>query len=242
MKKSGYIILWSVVGAMVIAIGIGLFFAIKEKLTRITAETVDVSDWVTEEDIELNKYYAASTDSTIDGSDTFFSFNDDNTFALGSAESSLAQGTYSVENNEVITTYTDSYSTSSAEYKLMVEGDFLFFESNVCDGDEIPDTDTFEAKVSRVDSTGYGYQYEFREDGTYTYTYGDADDCTKWTVAEGTYVRNDDNTLTLTLNDKEVSPVYISHNHIITSIYKAITEEEYDAAMEEASESTETTE
>lgn len=236
MKKTGYVILWSVVGAMVIAIGIGLFFAIREKMTRITAETVDVSDWISDEDITVKEHYCAHTGMYPTASDTFINFASNGSYEMKTGTSSMAQGTYTVDKNVITTSYQSSYSSSSAEVNLLAEGNFIFFESNICSGDEIPDDDTFDATVSRVDAAGYGYQYEFRKDGTYTLTHGEAKDCRKWTVVDGTYKRNADNTLTVTLNDSDALPLYISHGHLVTSFYTEISNDEYDKAMKEAEE------
>jgi len=243
MNKRGKIIFGTVIGLMVAALIFGIVYAIIEKSKKITAEPVDLTQYVNDSEIELSGFYQSTSAAGQAASNLFMIFDEATaSYTYASANQTLTSGMYTVSGNEVTTIYQDTFTGTNSEVKLLTDsnGKYIFFETNICSGDDsIPATGTFDAKFTKVDTSGTGYIYEFKSDGTYTTTYGTANDCTTWKTLEGTYWRNseDPNIIERTLNGETSTqgfPMYSLNGRLVDAVYAAITEEEYNAEVEAA--------
>lgn len=220
---------------LVVLLIIGIVALLIEKSKTIKADPVDFSEYISDTDMEVYPYYKATANIYESANDIYLTFNKETgKFEYKTGKTLLTGGDFTVSKNEVITKYEGTSVGSNVEVKYILDGEYIFFESNGCDGDLIPDTDTFNATVSRVDANNYGYKFKFKDDGTYTLTYGDNQKPAEYTVYEGTYERDktNPNIINRTLNDKEALPFYVYNGHFIDSFYKQISEEEYKKDME----------
>ncbi len=230
MKTKGKVIIGVIIGIMVAAIIFGIVYAIVEKNTR----TVDMKPYLTSEEPDLNLYYSANSGIFESVGDVYLFFDSSSdTYIYYTGATAVLEGKYSINGNEVITSYSDD-SMDDIKFITINGGNAIFFESNVCRGKEIPDTDTFNVTATRYDSQGSRYKYKFKDDGTYTLTINNPNKNSKSTL-NGTYKRiskdGDNNYLDISLNGKQTLPMYIFEGHLVTNIFSAITAEEHDAAI-----------
>lgn len=143
---------------------------------------------------------------------------DAGTFVNQIGDDPVAQGTFSVNGNEIITVAEDGDGNELAVIKYLLDDGYLLIEDGIYDG-EIPDGNTFEAVVEKKDSTGTVIRYTFREDGTYTCL--EIPNGTKekdGTSMEGTYSR-EGNVINRTLSGNDMIPFYVYEGRLFVSYY-----------------------
>jgi len=244
MDKRVKIALISVLAIFVAAIAFGIIYAVLEQTAEIKTKYDDPAKVIEGEglkqdgDFELSKYYLSQSATTY--SYTIFLIYDNGEYHFSVGTSDTASGTYTQDGNIVNVNYTVSGSSdgTSEDTQMIVTGDYIFFNTAICCGDEIPDTTTFNAKVSRLSSDGTAYQYTFHEDGTYELLYGKRGR-TNWNTVSGHYTRNADGSISRTLitvktgEENDSLPFLVYEGHLIDSVYDALTEDEYNAKLEE---------
>ncbi len=221
------IIVACVLAACVVAVGVAVHIFTAQKTVSIEAEgTIDVTDLADTSDQEtLQANY--EVDMSIYDSESAFTLDFDleaGTFVAAMDGETMAEGDYTLEGNLLtVMSYDEDTGEVSQSNHYLVDGDYLLMEGSVYYG-EIPDGDTFAAKVERSsESTSQLLTYEFFEDGTYTCTELNTDG--EETVIEGTYTRNG-NFIERTLSGVDVIPFYVYEGHLIVSYYTACEETE----------------
>ncbi len=143
---------------------------------------------------------------------------DAGTFENRIGDDPAAQGTFSVNGNEIITVAKDGDGNELAVIKYLLDDGYLLIEDGIYGG-AIPDGDTFEAVAEKTDSTGTVIRYTFREDGTYTcLEIPDGTEEKDGTSMEGTYSR-DGNMINRTLSGNDMIPFYVYDGRLFVSYY-----------------------
>lgn len=143
---------------------------------------------------------------------------DEKTFVNRIGDDPVAQGSYTTNGNEIITSVEDEDGNEISVIRYLLDGEYLLIEDGIYNG-EIPDGDTFEAVAEKTDSLGNLIRYTFRGDGTYTCLEVPKDTEEKdGTTMEGTYTR-DGNVIQRTLSDNEMIPFYVYEGHLFPSYY-----------------------
>lgn len=219
-RKKLLIILMLIIAAIIIVI---VVLAAHRNMTRASVQesSVSVEELVKEtEQLEIAAAYCC--DLGIYGEDNsqlwvYFDVNE-NTFVNQIGDEPVAQGSYTTNGNEIITSVEDEDGNEVSVIRYLLDGEYLLIEDGVYNG-EIPDGDTFEAVVEKTDSLGNIIRYTFREDGTYTCLEIPEDTEEKdGTTMEGTYTR-DGNVIQRTLSGNEMIPFYVYEGYLFPSYY-----------------------
>lgn len=219
-KKKLLIIILIVLVAVGAALGAAVGYRQKQKASG--KDDGDSAEKLVRHEEQVNVSEAYACDLGVYGEDNkklwVYFDSSEGTFVNQIGEDPVAQGTFSVDGNEIVTTVKDDDGNELAVIRYLLDGEYLLIEDGVYNG-KIPDGNTFEAVVEKTDSTGMVIRYTFREDGTYTcleIPEGAKEE--DGTVLEGTYSR-DGSVVSRTLSGNEMIPFYVYEGHLFVSYY-----------------------
>lgn len=218
------IVSFFVVAAVILILVAVIMIASKNKVPN--TNNYDISSIKFEEN-ELGQCYRQSIGTETDASAMYFVFDETSDAVQIMMGNSVVSSTqYAVDGGIV------SVGNYAEKVSYAMIGDMLIQE-NTISADVVPDGDSFKFKTVIGDEKNGVYKYEFKSDNTLKVTgyFGSGKDKNTY-ESEGTYTREGDMIyVSMGKVDMASTPYVILDGHLATSVFKSITEDEFDSDM-----------